>query len=1244
MKDNISIIFTAIIGTFLIVLLPLYSILDRQDSMSYNVVLTETTKFVDNIRNNGFVDRASYYNYISALATTSNTYKVTLEAYRRKLIRETDEYGNVIPDSFVEEIELYNTKDILEILEGEVKQNTDNSNKKNNVYLFNANDEIYVKVHNTNITTGSVIYNVIAGESNSQVINVSYGGVINKVNWELYDKIQSETTLVPEVVMSVPVNGGNNTNIKKLTKNAVLEDIDCSIANLHEYIGETSIQELCSDEINSLSGEEYTYLYDLASEENRTIRVALELRRFDSINTGRNDKGEDIYTKIEELDKQDFENTNGVKSSVESYIINNFIRLNGMYADIDLKLRQVGDYYVFDIILTGVRMSELDYISSFASITVLPGLGQDKDNTLSLGAETIEIELTDATAVNSVTVSMPHIWNKLLKTKSLADARILDSVVYAKQDIAFVISYTGINNQTDEDIVDAIRENLKIYITEAEYSNFEIFTAKELNDDYGINIMTDTAGHVIVKFRYNEANNSRYNYVELLDGWIATNIEDVIDAEQDEELLLYANGSKSSEYSVLLDNLPPLEPTIELEGELGNNDWYTSNVMLNLIASKSDTVRKTVVVQDDDGNKVTVQNEQLGGSGVYRNTVSVQGAITIAEQETSQISLETDGTSYAIGMAYDYVGNKVQTARKQIKIDKTNPTAPKIVLYGDEGENGWYKSDVKVAITPGTDATSGVDKTTYIIEGANKLDETEGTSYTLTKEGKSTIIATTYDKAGNKTETKLDIYIDKAIPPDAIITVLEGKKNSIDNEWYCSNVKLKIKVDASNSVSGLGTSSYRITGSSEVPTTKFTGTEKEIIIDKNGTHNVTVYTYTQAGNYKETKYTVKIDKDAPNVPSVTIEGTTGENDWHISNVVVNVKSNGDVGTSQEKIITYEITKNGKTGNEIQLASDGKIAFNEEGEYLLKIYSRDTALNKVVVEKTIKIDKTNPTGADFVIKGTKGIDDWYISDVNLSYKGGRDSVSGIQSIKLSQESVTQNTTGTKVTLTTKDNAGHQVVKEVVIKLDKSVPTAPQIKLNVEPTGEGPFGIKTYNKDVDVTIIPGKDYFMEDVDNFDKTTLEITTDDGKQVLLFESQTTSFAIKQDGIITITARTYDKAGNITVSSEVIWIDKTVPQTPKIISINGTNVEDVANKTVTGNSNKVELKIANLTEGNTVNIVIRNQETYKETNIIKTATANGVITIEVPSKGEYSILLTQTNMFGTISNVNEGLYLYRYE
>ena len=148
MKDSISIIFAAIIGTLLIVILPLYSILDRQDSMSYNVVLTATTNFVDNIRNNGFIDNDSYNKYMSKLATTSNTYKVSLEVYKNVLIKDTDENGNVIEGSYVEVKELYNTQDILQQIAVENIDGAAESNIKNSAYLLNENDEIYIRIYN----------------------------------------------------------------------------------------------------------------------------------------------------------------------------------------------------------------------------------------------------------------------------------------------------------------------------------------------------------------------------------------------------------------------------------------------------------------------------------------------------------------------------------------------------------------------------------------------------------------------------------------------------------------------------------------------------------------------------------------------------------------------------------------------------------------------------------------------------------------------------------------------------------------------------------------------------------------------------------------------------------------------------------------------------------------------------------------------------------------------------------------
>ena len=1204
MKESISIIFAGIIGTFLIVILPLYSILDRQDSMSYNVVLTATTNFVDNVRNNGFIDRNSYNEYLAKLASTANTYKVNLEVYKNILINDVDENGNVIADSYVEEKELYNTQDILAAIDAENIDDAKNSNIKNNAYLLSENDEIYVRIHNTNITTGSMLYSILSDTTNTEVINISYGGVINKVNWELYDKINTEVALAPEVLISVPVNAYGSTNIQKVEQDDTQNNtmIDCSVENLEELYGSTTIEELCGDILNNKN--QYVYLYDLNERGNKQITVAVELRRFSQIDIG----GE--YVDISQLRER-------WNHNVGQYILENYIVSDGFWADRSIKLRANGDYYVFEITFTNIMMSQIDYISSKAKIVVLPGL-----------------------AVNTVSISMPINWKKLLKTESITESVILNNMVYAKEEIAFLISYTGIRNRPDESnedrderILQAIKEYLSINELSAAKSQVEYFTETDMKLQYDIDIATASAGHVLVKFSYNSANTSKENYVSLPNGWIETNLENIGDSEYEEVGQIMSTGAQSVRYEVLLDNTPPLAPEIIIEGTLGNNDWYTSNVILNLLASKNDMIAK-------DG-KI-----QIGGSGLYKNTLKVEGATKVEEQEINNKELSQNGISYAEGKAYDYVGNVSTTESLEIKIDQEKPTAPVIKLEGTPGYNGWYKTDVVINIIPGTDNVSGVDKTTYEIKGANAREETDGTVYRITKDGKSTIVATTYDKAGNSTSTEMDVYVDTSIPPEATITVVEGDKNLATNDWYKTPVTLRIDVNADQSVSGLGTSSYKITGSSEVPVTQFEGNTKEITISTNGTHYVTVYTYTQAGNFKSKEYIVKIDMDAPNAPTVLSNGTKGENGWYTSNVEVTVTSNGDQGTSSEKMMAYTLTPKGQQESEIrtEIINGGKIKVDREGEYILNVYSIDNALNEVKNEPVeIKIDKTAPIPAEFVINGTQGKDGWYISDVYLTHQGATDNVSGIQSVKLSNENITNNTTGTKVTLTTKDNAGHSVTKEITIKLDKSVPTAPVINLDKQPTGNGPFGAQIYNEYVAVTITPGEDYFIPGMDNLDKNTLEVTDNNGN-VLLEEKETTSFEIKQEGLITVTARAYDKAGNVTIASKVIWIEIPKPETPKIVSINGTAIGNTLNKEVEGISNIIKLGVDNLTVGNGIEIVLINQETKERTVISKLAPDNGLLDIQLNSKGTYSIKVKQTNMYGTESNESEGLYLYTYQ
>lgn len=90
MKDNLSIIITVLILVILIVVFPLYNLFERQDDMSYNVVLKATSEFVEEVLQNGYVDEEMYANFVSELANTGNIYDIQLEAHKKVITEDPD--------------------------------------------------------------------------------------------------------------------------------------------------------------------------------------------------------------------------------------------------------------------------------------------------------------------------------------------------------------------------------------------------------------------------------------------------------------------------------------------------------------------------------------------------------------------------------------------------------------------------------------------------------------------------------------------------------------------------------------------------------------------------------------------------------------------------------------------------------------------------------------------------------------------------------------------------------------------------------------------------------------------------------------------------------------------------------------------------------------------------------------------------------------------------------------------------
>ena len=181
MKDAFSLVLAVIFLVILIIILPLYNFFERQDDMSYNIVLKSVTMFVDEVSENGYLDQNMYNRFIERLASTGNTYDIQIEAQKRVITKDPDNEE----ETYIEQFKSYYNKDIF--TEGTTQTSNivqrDNS-LVNGVFFFDVGDKINVRVKNTNITMSSALLGILTQDLNREKINILYGSTIKNNNWE----------------------------------------------------------------------------------------------------------------------------------------------------------------------------------------------------------------------------------------------------------------------------------------------------------------------------------------------------------------------------------------------------------------------------------------------------------------------------------------------------------------------------------------------------------------------------------------------------------------------------------------------------------------------------------------------------------------------------------------------------------------------------------------------------------------------------------------------------------------------------------------------------------------------------------------------------------------------------------------------------------------------------------------------------------------------------------------------------
>ncbi len=377
------------------------------------------------------------------------------------------------------------------------------------------------------------------------------------------------------------------------------------------------------------------------------------------------------------------------------------------------------------------------------------------------------------------------------------------------------------------------------------------------------------------------------------------------------------------------DVYPPTT-SITLNGTLGNDGWYTSDVTVSLTAT-------------DDL------------SGVARTEYSFDNTNWLTY--TSPFTVTTEGTNTIYYKSIDSTGKIEQVKSQIVKIDETLPTTT-ISLSGTLGEGGWYISDVTVTLTA-SDNVSGVAKTEY------SLDNVTWTVYTspltISKEGATVVNYRSIDNAGKTEEVKSQtVKIDKT-PPITTIT-LSGILGT--DGWYTSDVI--VTLTASDNVSGITKTEYSFDNVNWVVYTT------PLSISEQGTTTVYYKSFDNVGNTEQVKsQTFKIDKTPP-ITTINLNGTLGNDGWYTSDVTVTLSASDDLsGVAKTEYSLDNVTWTVYTT---------PLTISNEGTTIVYYKSINNAGNtEQVKSQTIKIDKMPPT-TKINLTGSLAPDGWYISGV------------------------------------------------------------------------------------------------------------------------------------------------------------------------------------------------------------------------------------------------------------------------
>ena len=323
-----------------------------------------------------------------------------------------------------------------------------------------------------------------------------------------------------------------------------------------------------------------------------------------------------------------------------------------------------------------------------------------------------------------------------------------------------------------------------------------------------------------------------------------------------------------------------LAPHIDIKGNT-KDGYYIGDVTITITdTASSETTRGVRIKYNQSGTEVIKDGTS------YEYTITSDGTYTIVAYMQDSTG-ETSGAS-----------NQITFTR-----DTAAPNTPTISFSGTAGENGYYKGNITMTITPGTDSGSGVKGIGYrIVRGSTTAinqttkDTTTATNvYTGSIDGTYTVYAYTIDKAGNiSAEVNKSASKDSTVPNGPTVSPTTSANS---NGWYKSNVTVNITA-GTDQASGAYKLRYSTNGGTSYTTTSGGVTTASVTVSSEGTNSIIAYTIDKAGNISTSTgtATVKLDKTKPTISSITSTGTSES----AASMTVNAGDTGGSGIYQYK--------------------------------------------------------------------------------------------------------------------------------------------------------------------------------------------------------------------------------------------------------------------------------------------------------------------------------------------------------